>query len=1082
VNVEVFQNPDWYRAATLRERASSLPGICGSPVEKTLAQRRMKRWQEQPPFPSGSYFERRLAADRLGDNHLLYCLGEPAEGLRNRLQEPPDWLVQLAAQFSRLPSACALPIGDFSRHENAAGFLAAIEPMIQGALERVEDGARVLAGSHPNAPFEPRTATEALFANQPQQLLAMIGRTMVLELHVARLDGLLSGDTAGERFQSFLSRLREPEIAVALLQEYPVLARQVALRVNQWAEFSLEFLGRLAADWEAIRSALGETGDPGVLVEASGGAGDRHRGGRSVLIAKFSSGLRIVYKPRSLRVDVHFQQLLEWLNARSGWTPFHTLRVLDRGDYGWVEFVAARGCSSPAALARFYERQGAYLAVLYALEATDFHFENLIAAGEYPVLPDLEALFHPRIGPADLRHAEALAGSAMANSVARVGLLPQPRWGDDESAGVDLSGLGWVAGQLTPRPVPQWEGEGTDEMRQVRKRVEMLEGHNRPALDDAPVNVLDYADAIVSGFSAMYHCLLTHRDELLADDGPVGRFAGDEVRVILRATQTYASLLQEGFHPDVLRDALDRDRLFDRLWTAVEQSPHLADVITHERKALENGDVPIFVTCPASRHLWTDSRDIIPDFIQESGMDLARRRIQHMSEQDCARQIWFIRASLAMLSTDAEHARPRPAAAPKRQTAVDKGQLLEAAWRVGERLEELALRGEDDVSWIGLTFIDQKTWSLCPAGLDLYDGLPGIALFLAHLGELTGEARFRGLARTALATVRRLASSMPPSGAIGAFDGVGGVVYTLAHLSSLSSDPSLLDDASALIERLPSLIEQDRRLDIIGGAAGCIGALAVLHSYAPSKRILAAAIQCGEHLVRNAVPQDCGVGWISSAAARPLTGFSHGAAGISWALFRLFELSGDERFLSTALLGIDYERSQFSSKLGNWLDLRAPDRDGASMAAWCHGAPGVGLSRLLSLPWIDGPESRFEIETALETTVRSGFGGNHCLCHGDLGNLDVLLEASQRLGEPRWRAKATRAAGMVLESIERNGWLCGNPVEIESPGLMTGLAGIGYGLLRAAEPDRVPSLLALETPGLGRPAVRGQRDVARAGV
>jgi hypothetical protein len=35
---------------------------------------------------------------------------------------------------------------------------------------------------------------------------------------------------------------------------------------------------------------------------------------------------------------------------------------------------------------------------------------------------------------------------------------------------------------------------------------------------------------------------------------------------------------------------------------------------------------------------------------------------------------------------------------------------------------------------------------------------------------------------------------------------------------------------------------------------------------------------------------------------------------------------------------------------------------------------------------------------------------------------------------------------------------------VESPGLMTGLAGIGYGLLRAADPECVPSVLTLSPP------------------
>jgi lantibiotic modifying enzyme len=37
-------------------------------------------------------------------------------------------------------------------------------------------------------------------------------------------------------------------------------------------------------------------------------------------------------------------------------------------------------------------------------------------------------------------------------------------------------------------------------------------------------------------------------------------------------------------------------------------------------------------------------------------------------------------------------------------------------------------------------------------------------------------------------------------------------------------------------------------------------------------------------------------------------------------------------------------------------------------------------------------------------------------------------------------------------------------VPVDLPGLMTGLAGIGLGLLRHADPSRVPSVLLLQSP------------------
>jgi lantibiotic modifying enzyme len=134
------------------------------------------------------------------------------------------------------------------------------------------------------------------------------------------------------------------------------------------------------------------------------------------------------------------------------------------------------------------------------------------------------------------------------------------------------------------------------------------------------------------------------------------------------------------------------------------------------------------------------------------------------------------------------------------------------------------------------------------------------------------------------------------------------------------------------------------------------------------------------------------------------------------------------------------------------------------MVAWCHGAPGIGLSRLASLRYIDDATTREEITIALKTTLAQGFGRNHSLCHGDLGNLETLLTATSILDEPEYHEQLERFTAMLFESIEDAGWITGVPQGVETPGLMTGLAGIGYELLRLAAPERVPSVLLLAPP------------------
>lgn len=110
------------------------------------------------------------------------------------------------------------------------------------------------------------------------------------------------------------------------------------------------------------------------------------------------------------------------------------------------------------------------------------------------------------------------------------------------------------------------------------------------------------------------------------------------------------------------------------------------------------------------------------------------------------------------------------------------------------------------------------------------------------------------------------------------------------------------------------------------------------------------------------------------------------------------------------------------------------------------------------------PDMRLEVEAAIRTTIKGGFGLNHSLCHGDLGNLDLLILAAESFDDPELRSRVAKLAASILENIEDHGWTTGIPSGVESPGMMTGLAGIGYGLLRVADSARVPSIMVLAPP------------------
>ena len=1075
----ILDNAVWRLATDLIERLSELRRLREKTqiqIDAELAAETLSLWRACAPLDQDRYFSERLAMDGIEQEEFKQILGMAVESLDGHDPAPP-WAARVARAYSSTAKTDAVNRESWGEVENArtAGFLNLVAPLMSDARRELQSRVMNLKQRRHEAPIDATRAVNALFSNLPPQLLGIIQKTMVLELNAARLEGRLEGATPAERFAHFTERLRRTDVAAGLLAEYPVLARRIVRCIDHWLHFSVEFLEHLAEDWEQIAALFDPGSQCGVLVEALAGAGDTHRQGRSVVVVRFENGARLVYKPRSMAVDKHFQDLIDWVNDRGANPRLRSLKVLDCKSHGWAEFVHIGGCESREQVVRFYKRQGEYLALLYILEATDFHFENLLACGEHPVLVDLEALFHPWVSTMDLKQPDIrMVSTTKARSVLRIGLLPRRSGTHDGYQGVDLSGLGAVAGQLSDN-VLQWAGSGTDEMAAVRQPFRMPGGHNRPSIDGAEADVQQYTEPILSGFVRMYDLLRCHRHELLAKDGPLERFAQDDVRVVVRATRGYGVLLSQSLHPDYMHDALDLDRLLDHLWAGVEDNPHLLRLIAAERRDLLEGDIPLFTTCPESRDLLTSTGDKIESLFEKTGMELAREKVRGLSEEDRRRQLWFIGASMATLDLEADEmkwARYQPiwtsSVCSRKQL---QPAMIEQACRIGDRLEELAVQEGPHVTWIGFAYV-HKVWSLDALLEDLYGGSTGLILALAYLGSF-GFDKYTRLARRALNTLRiRLESTGQFLRGIGAFSGWGGIIYVLSQLGALWNDPELFSYALGLVDRLPELIEQDEALDLVGGCAGCIGSLLALHQVAPAEKTLAISMQCGDRLLAKAQRLDSenGLAWHTNIeTTKPITGFAHGSAGITWALLELAAKTGEEKYKTTALEGIIYEHSRYSAVTRNWTDDASTPQLGVQKAiapsmAWCYGAPGIGMARAAAVKYCDHPIIRQDLERAIETTISHGPGTNHSLCHGDLGNLDFLLQAAEATGSHELLQTVDQLANQIISSMQKYGWLCGVPLGVESPALMNGLAGICYGLLRMADPDRVPSVLSLSPP------------------
>jgi type 2 lantibiotic biosynthesis protein LanM len=997
----------WAGGLALAERLPRAAEQDPSQLER--AHRRLARWRDAHGLGSGG-FSHRLSDAGLDEGGLIGLLTEPTDALAARMTKP-TW----AASIERAVAAASGAVAD--QGVSTEAFAEALRPLVQSAETQVLLAAQGISRVD-------SSAIASAFAGQlGKSLVRMAARTLVLELNVARVTDRLSGESAAERFADFIAQLAtEPKLG-ALFAEYPVLARLLGQHCQHAVDAMIELLTRFAADGAAIVGQLFGGTDPGVLREIRLGSGDLHKRGRSVGILRFDSS-SVVYKPRCQQMQVRFGELVNWLNAKVPGLGLRTPSAVAQDGYGWVEYVAPAPCSEIAEVDRFYRRQGALLALLYAVDGTDVHYENLIAAADQPVLVDVETLFHPSLPPVMTAGADP-ATAALTSSVVRTGLLPQLMLG--EHGALDISGLGGDKDSTFPLDVVRWDAAGTDEMRLVRRAGQFTGADNRPRLGSRDADPAEYRAALLTGFRTAYDAIVAHRSELLG--GLLDRFAGCEMRIVFRPTRTYSLLLDESTHPDVLRDGLDRDGVLDLLWADASHDPVLRRLVRSEIDDLWAGDVPIFTSRPVSRDVWTTMGERLPDLLERPSFDTVTTKIMRMDEVDRLDQEWLITAALSTRGQAVEHRSGDSRPTQTTAAVPDPQRLLAAACGIADEIVARSLHDPDRANWLSVELIDGKHWAVVPMGAGLGDGYPGVALFLAQLGKLTGSARYADLARKAIHPVPKLIDVLTAELDIaravgpGGFLGLGGICYALARLTTLLGDAEIGSWLRSAVS-LAGVADDGQSHNVAQGSAG--GLLSMIAVEAETG-IPTDASAFADRLLRPA-----GDG---TEEVLPPQGFAGGGSGIGYALLQV-----GGRYAAEGQAAIERD-----GELG--------ERLAQGNLSWCTGLAGSLVARAQA----DGADlDKYVTALADRTPLR-----DLSLCHGELGVIEALTILAGR-GNELAATVLPHSASRMLGALDTYGPRCGTPDGVLSPGLLTGLSGIGYGLLRLGFPETVPSLLLLE--------------------
>ncbi|MEL7656604.1 MAG: lanthionine synthetase LanC family protein, partial [Bacillota bacterium] len=189
---------------------------------------------------------------------------------------------------------------------------------------------------------------------------------------------------------------------------------------------------------------------------------------------------------------------------------------------------------------------------------------------------------------------------------------------------------------------------------------------------------------------------------------------------------------------------------------------------------------------------------------------------------------------------------------------------------------------------------------------------------------------------------------------------------------------------------------------------------------------------------------------------------------------------GGKEYLDAAAEAIAYENTVFDKEYSNWPDYRIDRRKRESsnlhlslgnhkkfMNGYCSGAPGVGLSRLGLLKSAErNPDLAKTLDRDLKrsehfvkevsTEIRDQ------LCCGRISGIDFLIEKAVRLGDEEAMAFAKEKMSLlILEKRVRGHYnlINSDGHYRKNPTLFQGTSGIGYEMLRIAEPEIIKSIL-----------------------
>lgn len=893
-------------------------------------------------------------------------------------------------------------------------------------------------------------------------------RCLITEIHYCKQNGFLRGETAEEEYIYFNETYFQDALnRTEFFKVYPLVEEILQRVIEDYCQNISEIMCRVQKDRQQINKTIFADKNAFESVISFEQLGDLHQGGKCVFSLTLDNNEKLIYKPHGIKYTEIFQDYLERFYSGQGLKNKRIL-VVDKKEYGWMEYITPEPCHSEEEIKTYYQRLGITLCVCHLMNNRDMHFENIIAHGSYPVLVDLE-VFECERKDVQKDTASKEVQYRLRNSVLNIGILPF--YIENKSGkGVNLSGIE-ADRQKVPYYLPFVVNPKTSDIKIEYHRPYVQSAQNAPVLNNAPVLAGDYTEEIIKGFSGAYTQALKERESLISG---LTLMKAVECRYLLRNTQEYKMLMNLSYWPELLTD---QEKRYQHIWNAYAKEvtdttgKHIRQ---YEIQSILMGDIPYFRFKPDGCSLYLGETETVERFFEKPLLKQLEEKISLLSAADMDFQIRIIRQTMALAKTsELKNEYILPSIFEQKYMQYEEEVLRKAVVQLGKRICKEAIYGKcGDVSWVvpRLHMANEAEWQLEHANAYMYSGIAGICVFFHALCQISEEEQYQKIRDALDRTMKRYTDDVyenrehVQSKWTGALNGEGSIVYAYQLIYQLTKKEQYFIFAKKHLEILDELVDTCKCPDLISGNAGAILIYLNMFKITGDDTYLSKAIKTADKLAESAVPQKSGgIAWDIEGVSLSLTGFSHGNAGIIYAYTKLYEECGLSKYKELIEKAIKYENLMYSDNIANWADLRkeSSKESEKDSVSWCHGAAGILISRLevlkcncASLTEIAEDDIKRAIDKMIHTKLRKGL----CLCHGNFGNIEILYRYLAYKSNSELEGKLKSYLSETAQGI-----CCDQIIYLpqeENPGLMNGFSGMGYALLRRLY--NLPDILTVE--------------------